>query len=242
MIAASLEAQAEAKRPSSGAGDSGGMSDVNTLTARPRTAGAPEPDLTTFRLIHRAMRGEVRRLAALTAEQGRTPLPAGREAALQRLLTLLTTEIHAHHTKEDDVIWPVITASAGAVVDLLPLTADHGEIDPHLQRIRDGRGRERAEALAELRDLLDEHITEEEALVFPVIRQYVPAEDFAECEKKFREGTSFAQLKFVLPFIVSYATEEETAHLLKEAGVVMRVLLALFRPGYRRLQREVYGS
>ncbi|MEO3783158.1 hemerythrin domain-containing protein [Actinocorallia sp. B10E7] len=213
----------------------------NTVTVRPRNEGDPEPDLTLFLVIHRAMRGEVRRLAALTAEQGGAPFPPAREAALQRMLAFLSTTIRVHHTEEDTILWPVVTASAGAAVDLLPLTEDHGEIDPYLERIRTTTGRTRAEALASLRDLLDEHITEEEGDVFPVILRYVSAEDFAECQKRFQKEAALSQLRYVVPLIAHYADPAELAHLLKKAGPAMRVLLRLSRSGYEKLQREVYG-
>jgi len=220
-------------------GDGTGMENV---IVRPRSKGDPEPDLTRFRLIHRSMRGEVRKLAALTAAQGDAPFPPEQEAALRRLLGFLCTEIHAHHTKEDDILWPLISASAGEVVDLLPLTRDHGQIDPYLHRIRTGTGRDRAEALASLRDLLDEHITEEEKLVFPVMLEYVSAEDFERCEKQFQKGAPLSQMKILLPWLVSYTTPEEKTHLLQEAGFVLRLMLRIFEPGYLRLQRAVYGS
>jgi len=218
------------------------MNKTDTVIVRPRREGDPEADLTTFLVLHRAMRGEVRRLADLTAGQGDTPFPAEREAAIQSLLTPLTDEIHAHHAKEDRILWPVVAASAGAAIDLLPLSEEHAAIDPCLERIRAGRGRERAEALAALRDLLDEHIVEEENVLFPVLRRYVSAEDFTACEKQFQKGASFAHLKFLLPFIAAYATPEELARMLKGAGFAMRILVRLFQPGHLRTQRAVYGS
>ncbi|GAA0968161.1 hemerythrin domain-containing protein [Actinocorallia libanotica] len=209
---------------------------------RPRTEGAPEVDLTSFAIIHRAMCGEVRRLADLTAAQGDTPFPPERETALRRLLGHLATEIHGHHTKEDEVLWPVVSASAGAAVDLLPLTEDHTAIDPCLDRLRTATGRERAEALAVLRDLMEEHIAEEEAVLFPVMRRYVSVADFTACEKRFQRGAPLSHMRFVLPFIADHATPEELARMMKTAGPVMGLLVRLFRPGYDRLRRTVYGS
>ncbi|GAB2806855.1 hypothetical protein GCM10022221_00290 [Actinocorallia aurea] len=215
-------------------------SETRPPVVRPRAAGDPEPDLTTFAIVHRAMRGEARRLAALTAEQGDVPFPAEREAALQRHLDLLLHEIHAHHDREDALVWPLITASAGAAIDLAPLTEDHAAIDPCLDRIRASRGVARSKALADLRDLLDEHITDEEASVFPVLRRYVSVADWDRCEKEIAKAP-FAQMKWVVPLIASYATSEELDHLVKEAGLGMRILLRLTRPSFVRLNRAVYG-
>ncbi|ROO83653.1 hemerythrin HHE cation binding domain-containing protein [Actinocorallia herbida] len=216
-------------------------SEIRPPAVRPRTAGQPEADLTTFAIIHRAMRGEARRLAALTAEQGDLPFPAEREAALQRHLDHLLHEIHSHHAREDAIVWPVLVASAGAAIDLGPLTEDHAAIDPCLDRIRATRGVARATALADLRDLLDEHITEEEASVFPVLRRYVSKDDWDRCEKEIAKGP-FGQMKWVVPLIAAYSTPPELAHLLKEAGPVMRLILRLTRPSFTRLSRAVYGA
>ena len=218
------------------------MNKTRIPLVRPRTEGAPEVDLTSFTIIHRAMCGEVRRLAAFAAAQGGAPLPPEREKAFRRLLGHLVTEIHGHHTKEDEVLWPVVSASAGAAVDLLPLTEDHTAIDPCLDRLRTATGRERAEALAVLRDLMEEHIAEEEAVLFPVMRRYVSVADFTACEKRFQRGAPLSHMRFVLPFIADHATPEELARMMKTAGPVMGLLVRLFRPGYDRLRRTVYGS
>ncbi|GAA3235111.1 hemerythrin domain-containing protein [Actinocorallia longicatena] len=207
----------------------------------PRRAGDPEIDLTAMSVIHRAMREDVRRLAALTAAQGDRPFPAAREAALAAHLEGLAREIHSHHGKEDDVLWPVISASAGAAIDLKPLSEDHTEIDPILDRIRTGSGTARAQALAELRDLLDDHIAEEEAVLFPIMRAYVSVADFEACEKRFREGAPMSQLKWVVPWLAGAADEEESARMLKAAGLPFRILLALTRPGHLKRQRLIFG-
>ncbi|MEO3783155.1 hemerythrin domain-containing protein [Actinocorallia sp. B10E7] len=215
---------------------------MESLIVRPRSEGDPEPDLIGMALAHRALRGEVRKLAEFTARQGGSFLPPGQEAALRRFLAFLMKEVHSHHVKEDEVLWPVIAASAGAAVDLAPLTEEHREIDPCVDRILASSGRERARALAELADLLDEHIVEEERALFPVMLRYVSAEDFAACEKKFQADTSLGHMKLVLPLMVSYATDEEWAHIKKTAGLPVRIMLRMFRPGYQKLQRAVYGS
>ncbi len=215
---------------------------MESLHVRPRSAGDPEPDLLGMALSHRALRGETRKLAELTARQGDGSLPPRREAALRRYLKILMAEVHSHHVKEDDVLWPVIAASAGAAVDLMPLTEEHGEIDPYVERILASSGRERARLLAELADLLDEHITEEERVLFPVMRRYVSAEDFAACEKQFQKGASLGHMRFILPLFLAYATADEVARMKKSAPPPLLIMLKLFQPGYRKLMRDVYGS
>ncbi|MDX6743511.1 hemerythrin domain-containing protein [Actinocorallia sp. A-T 12471] len=207
-----------------------------------RRVGGGEPDLTIFTTIHRGMRAEVRRLADLTAAQGDAPFPPEREAALRRHLDSLLHEIHAHHASEDEIVWPVIVAAAGAAIDLAPLTDDHGAIDPCLDRVRAARGTARAKALADLRDLLDEHITEEEATVFPIVRRYLTAEQWAACEARIRKGAKPSHLRWLVPFIAASCEPADRARLLADAGAPMRLVLRLFGPSYARLLRAVYGS
>src|SRR3954468_20679882 len=91
----------------------------------PRRPGEPEADLTGFTLIHRGLRSGSRELAAAATAIGRgapcPPAPPARRDTYGAFATEVLHEIPLHHTREDDVLWPVIAASAGAVVDLEPL-------------------------------------------------------------------------------------------------------------------------
>jgi hypothetical protein len=101
----------------------------------PRRPGEPEADLTGFTLIHRALRSGTRDLAVAASAIGAgAPCPAARREAHVAFATEVLHEIDLHHTREDDVLWPVIAASAGAVVDLEPLTDDHTELHAVLAR------------------------------------------------------------------------------------------------------------
>ena len=143
------------------------------------------PNLVGLTVNHRSMRGAAHRVAALRRDvaDGVTPSTPERAKAVAAYLETLCDGIHHHHQAEDEVLWPVLEASAGAEVDLRELTDDHRQLDPLLDAIRrDARTlaaapHDRAAAdrlagtLGTLRDLLDEHIDDEESTVFPVIRR-----------------------------------------------------------------------
>jgi hypothetical protein len=95
--------------------------------------------------------------------------------------------------------------------------------------------------MTEMADLLDEHIAEEEAAVFPVLRAHVSAGDFARCEELFRKGTPLGQLAFLLPWIADQCTPEERAELLGSAGAPLRLLLRLTEGRYARRRNLVAG-
>jgi len=220
----------------------------------PRRAGEPEADLTGFTLIHRALRSGTRDLAvAATAIGAGAPCPPARREAFVAFATEVLHEIHVHHTREDDVLWPVIAASAGAAVDLEPLTDDHAELHAVLARAEErlqgfaSAADVRAAAgplgavLTEMADLLDEHIAEEEAEVFPVIREHVSAKDFAACEKQFQKGSSPKHLLFVLPWLIAQCSPAERAAALADAPAPLKVLLKLGEGRWHRRRAVVIG-
>ncbi|GIH91086.1 hemerythrin domain-containing protein [Planobispora siamensis] len=207
------------------------------------------PDLLGFTIAHRAMRGDTRRMAVLATDlaAGRQTADAARAAAISEDVALLCASIHHHHTMEDEMLWPVIERSAGAEVDLRDLSDDHSELDPLLEEITAQAARfaatrdasALAPALTRLADMLDEHIEEEERLIFPIITEYVSVADWETVENAVRKG---GNIKFDLPRIERYARPDELARLRRMAGPVLTVMLALLRGGYRRRQRLVFGQ
>jgi hemerythrin-like domain-containing protein len=219
----------------------------------PRRPGEPQADLLGFTLIHRALRSGTRMLAGATAGIARgEACGRDRQRAIVQLARAVLQEITHHHEREDDVLWPVIAASAGDAVDLAPLTDDHTVLHKVLDRAAEalplfardpGTGAPLlAAVLAELADLLDEHIAEEEAEVFPVLRQHVSAGDLARCERLFRRGTAPGQLLFLLPWVVDQCDEAERAEVLRAAGPPLRLLLRLGQVRYERRRDAVRGA
>jgi hemerythrin-like domain-containing protein len=218
----------------------------------PRRPGEPEPDLMGFTLIHRALRSGARMLAdATTAIAAGQPCSRERQLAIVRFTRSVLHEITHHHQREDDVLWPVIVASAGDAVDLGSLSDDHtvlhkvldraAEALPQFARDPAGGAPLLAPVLTELADLLDEHIGEEEAQVFPVIRRFVSAGDFGRCERMFQQGTPPGQMLFVLPWIVDQCDDAELAELRKTAPAPLKLLLRLGQGRYARRRDAVLG-
>lgn len=221
---------------------------------RSATPTAETPDLLGIRLIHRLMRTDLHRLTAVAERLAAgEPCPDRRARALARWVDGLADEIHEHHTAEDAIVWPVITAHAGADVDLAALSDDHSTLDPLLAAARAAaaglvaaRAADRphaaaalADALRTVRDEIDEHLEAEEASIFPVIERHVPAAAWKRAEDQVsKKGPG---LRFTLPRIVDVTTPEELARLRALAGPALVVLLHLLVPGYRRRERLVFG-
>ncbi|WP_240776697.1 hemerythrin domain-containing protein [Nonomuraea basaltis] len=207
------------------------------------------PDLTVFRIMHRAMRGDLHRLVKLARqiEADREHAGQARATAIAGFAADICKAIHHHHTREDEVVWPLIERSAGAAVDLTDLSDDHAELGPLLDRLRAtaqgfAAGQHVAEfgaAVRELSEHLDEHIEEEERKIFPIIEKYVSVPDWQEMEKSLRKG---GDIRFELGWVDQYATPQEMAHIRKAAGLIITIMIALMRPGHRRRHRLLFGG
>lgn len=222
---------------------------VNVTARRP---GDPEPDLLGISLAHRAMVTDVGRVAALTsafADGGMTCTPR-RARAVARYVNLLCDSVHHHHTTEDQILWPVIEASAGGSVDLTELTEDHAALDPRLDRLRalaagfrlNVGDKESAAPLAagltELHGLLHEHIADEEREIFPVIRQYVSVDDWAAVERAAQRS---GRMSFDGPRTVAVMTEQERVALSETVSPILLALITVLSVRHRRFDRRVFG-
>lgn len=218
----------------------------------PRRAGEAQADLMGFTLIHRALRSGARMLADATTEIAAAgACSRERQRAVVQVSLAVLHEITQHHEREDDVLWPVIVASTGGAVDLDPLSDDHTELHKVLDRAAEALPQFArdpaagapllAAVLTELADLLDEHIAEEEASVFPVVREHVSAEDFARCERLFQKGTSPGRLLFVLPWIVDQCDDAELAEVRRTAPAPLTLLLRIGQRRYTRRRDLVRG-
>ena len=223
---------------------------MTQIDVTPRSAGDPRPDTLGMRLAHRTMLRDAARLPALLEHLSRGPVTSARAAAVARYVGDFCDSVHHHHSAEDDVLWPVLAASAGPHVDLAELSDDHAALDPLLHRIRAGaetfrtaRDEDAATALAvdlaELRDVLAEHIADEEAAVLPAIEEHVSVADWGQVEAQIRTR---AKLSFEAPRVLAAVTPEERAVLVEEGGVALRLLLAVLVPPFRRRERRVFGG
>jgi len=211
------------------------------------------PDLLGIRMAHRMMRRDARRLTEVAERiaAGET-CSSDRATALARWIGMVCDEVHHHHTVEDEALLPLLTARAGADADLAGLGDDHAALDPLLDDVRAGAAALRAagtdrraaaaglgRALARVRDELDEHIEDEERSMFPMIERYLTVGEWDGVEKRARDGGM--PMSFMLPRAVDVLDEAEFARLTRGPGIMLRLLLPLVRPGYRRRELLVFG-
>jgi hemerythrin-like domain-containing protein len=216
-----------------------------------RTPGDPEPDLTSLAVTHRAIQQDLGRLTGVLGQIAAGSTAPVQAAAVCRYAETLLAEISAHHRGEDDILWPVIAATAGQCVDLAPLTDDHQAIEAAIREVGqilayfpaapDGQGAGLQASVSGLREMLDEHIADEEAQIFPAMRRYLPAAAFRSCERRIQRTIPTAARRFLLPWLARFAQPGELTRMLAAGGWPARFQLAATRPGYARLERRAFG-
>lgn len=230
------------------------------LSITTRRESEPVADLTTHRVLHRAMCVDSYRLtnlaAALTHGTDDMTFGSERTIAVCDYLTQVLAMIRSHQATEDKVLWPVIEAAAGGVVGpamLAKHTTDHhrlGQLLDRTQALTDqlaagGTDRRWAGRLsAELRvlsRLLERHVTEEERQVFPLITCHVRVDDYAWVLQQSRLRLPSALLPFAVPWIAHHACPDELPRMLTEAWPGMRVVLQIFADRFTTQHHLVFG-
>lgn len=224
----------------------------------PGQAAAPDGpcDLTMMYVLHHGFRRDLRDfLAAAEA----TPLTDRRcWSALDERWQLFAELLHDHHTKEDEVVWPLLRERAATVGDLAAvrvlddMEAEHEQIDPLLEQAGSllatmataPSGAVNDELVTVLRRsslVLDAHLSHEERDAISVLQRLVPGEVWAEVERsKLRGGVSRKTLTVMLPWAVEALPPAFVSTMLVEAGLPFRVILRVGRPRFHRLQRAAF--
>jgi hypothetical protein len=193
--------------------------------------------LTGFLYIHEAMRRDARRLAAAcfaatTDDELR---------ALARWYARFAMQLEDHHRSEDDVFFPQLRArDAELAAGLDALDQDHHELDEELHAVSAAFGAlDRAALIAHtsrLAELLDAHITTEEALCVPATVRLMSAAEQRALEDGLRKKSRLSQIAFALPWIFNAVPDHERAGLLKQLPLPLRVLnTTLWQRRYARL-------
>jgi Hemerythrin HHE cation binding domain len=200
-------------------------------------------------VTHRAIRQDLGRLVACLGEDGGRSAP--RAAALWRYTAALLAQVRAHNEGEVDILLPVAAAAAGQAVHVAPLTDDRHAVTAAMTRsgealaaVRAGSGApaDLQTSLRQLRDLLDEHITDEEQQMFPAIRRYLRADAYRWCDRQMQRHTAVPVRRFGAPWLARHARQDELCPLRAACGWPDRILLACSGAGYARLERHAFNA
>lgn len=231
------------------------------LTAADAASGGDVPDLTGFRVAYRAMRAEVGRLAEAAGRiaSGEQTCRTRRAAAVAGYVEATCAGIRQHHFVEQTALWPVLRAAGagagdgvggvGVGVDLPALTVQQREMEPLFDSAVEAAGtlhpkdtasaRRLAEALDALRAALIVHLDAKESAVFPAVLARVSAADWRGVVAAARKA---GNVREDLPRVAAYASGDELARVIADAGRGAGLVLTFLLPTFRRRQRLVLGT
>ncbi len=177
-------------------------------------------DLTVTYAMHDALRRELAQLDRVTTAADRDPRQVLATAAGW---TLFKKALHAHHTAEDDALWPPLRQNlAGRPKDLALLEvmeAEHAAITPVIQAIDavltdPGAGSLRLGQLADaLTRGLAGHLEHEEEAALPLVRRELTAEQWGHFSRVQAQHID-RDAPLLLPWLLDGADEPTAARLL----------------------------
>ena len=204
-----------------------------------RAAHAGEIDFTMMYVAHDAFnRDLLRLLAAARSGQGFSP------AALATW-QLFSRQLHTHHTAEDTALWPRLRAAIAAEEErslLDEMEAEHGELDPRLERIEAALAHRHADRLVtELEGLADglaAHMRHEENAALPLVERRIGAVGWKAFGGEIRDqngGIKGGAL--YLPWVLDGATDDAKRRVLKVLPPPARLLYRGWERNYRNAGR-----
>ncbi len=204
-----------------------------------RATLAGEVDFTMMYIAHDAFNRDLfRLLVAARAGQGFSP------AALATW-QLFGRQLHTHHTAEDTALWPRLRAAVEDEQErslLDAMEAEHGELDPRLERIDATLAVRFTDGLVtELEDLADglaAHMRHEEDAALPLVERRIGAAGWNAFGKEVRDqngGIKGGAL--YLPWVLDGATDDVKRRVLKLLPPPARLLYRGWERKYRNAGR-----
>ncbi|MFF7128000.1 hemerythrin domain-containing protein [Streptomyces sp. NPDC008240] len=197
-------------------------------------------------MIHQVFRRESRLLADLV--QDVRPADTARARILAEHWRLYAIGLHAHHTGEDEMLWPVLLPHLDLDAEqVLAMEAQHRELSEGISEVQVLMDRWQAKALSEDRDELAEalrrhhrqlcaHLDEEEQQVMPLVALHVNEKDWHAVGERGLAETPRNRLMIALGAILEDTSPEERREFLARLPVPARVLWKLL--GQRQYRRE----
>jgi hemerythrin-like domain-containing protein len=201
-------------------------------------------------VVHRVFRREFGLMPAMlaTVEAGSVQRSAVVGAHAAEVLSTL----HHHHSTEDELLWPRLNRAAALPRDELDrMEHQHAEIARILDEVgailprwtTDAGPADRqqlGELFRQASVAIDEHLSEEETKVLPVVERYITAEEWQEVSARGMSSMPPARLSVFLGHILEEATPAERAAFLSKLPEPGRQAFHLVgEPTYRREVAEL---
>jgi iron-sulfur cluster repair protein YtfE (RIC family) len=181
-------------------------------------------DMTMMYVFHDALRRDLRQISRMEARSDGWDL--------------FETLLQAHHTAEDDALWPVVRDAIGGRADDLVLldemAAEHAALGPLLEAIATAAagGDSAPEAWAELATKLQEHLTHEEEDALPLIDATLSEEQWMSFGQTATERVAPNMPQF-LPWLLDGADDDTAAQVLSRLPeLVQQAYRDVWQPAY----------
>lgn len=207
------------------------------------------PDLTNYHAVHTALRRGTHALAVAATDLD--PADRRRAQAFARYWKGFAGEVLAHHTIEDDVMFPALIERAPVAAELISRTdADHERLDElmtavaaEVEELVAGRiAPALASELRELAILMDTHLDFEDAEVLPLFERHFTAEEYSELDDQAAKALGLSkQAAFTVPFIASMLDPDVRDRVFGDAPAAFKLLYRATRRSHARLADRALG-
>ncbi|GAA2335884.1 hemerythrin domain-containing protein [Dactylosporangium salmoneum] len=205
------------------------------------------PDVQEMVVIHRVFRRELAAIPALV--RATTPGDTARAGVIGAHADFVLGFLHAHHSGEDELLWPLLLQRAAPSAELVrTMQAQHHGVEEATEATRDALrawtaapDRPAADRLAglveRLREALVAHLDLEEREILPLVSRHVSAAEWAALAEHGKNATPRRQLPLVFGALLEDASADERAGLL--AAVPAPIRFFLRTAGARQYRRHV---
>ena len=179
------------------------------------------------------------------------PADRRRVQAFARYWKGFAGEVLAHHTIEDDVMFPALVERVPVAAELIGRTdADHERLDELMTAVAAeveelAAGRLAPALAAELRELaalMDAHLDFEDAEVLPLFERHFTAEEYEELDDQAAKALGISkQAAFTVPFIASMLDPDVRERVFGDAPAAFRLLYRATRRSHARLADRALG-
>ena len=212
-----------------------------------------KPDVHDMVVVHRSFRLWCPKLPDLV--RGLRPGDTARAAWVVDAVRFTLAGLEAHHSSEDELLWPRLTARmAGQTETIALMEAQHQQLENLVTLVtraldelaadpRQSLCAQVAAHLAELNSVLTAHMDEEENTILPLAAEFLSVAEWEELGETSLAKLDRRYLLRAFSALMSVATPEEQLTLLTKAPLPARLLWRLSgRRSYARWEARLYGT